>query len=120
MKEDILGVRDYDGVEVILEKSVWHGKILHPALGHPEVKDYLNEIKLTVQSPEAVYASARDYRSRLFYRSGLTRGKFKNYWIVVVVKYPREPSGLKGYVSTAFIARSLKKRGEKLWPRLAN
>ncbi len=57
MKEDILGIRDYDGVEVVLEKSVWHGKILHPALGHPEVRDYLDEIKLTVQSPEAVYAS---------------------------------------------------------------
>lgn len=113
-------IQDYEGVEVVLEEAVWLHKILHPVLGHPEVKEYLEEIALTIQSPEAVYLSARDPRSRLYYRSDLTRGEFKNYWIVAVVKYVKEASGLKGYVSTAFISRELKKRGNKLWPKRIN
>ena len=117
MAEILFKVRDYDGTEVTLEALVWHDKILHPVLGHPEVEEYLNEIALTIQSPEAVYRSLRDPRSHLFYRSGLTREEFKGYWIVVAVKYVKEPSGLKGYVSTIFISRALKKRGERLWPR---
>ncbi|MBI4677296.1 MAG: hypothetical protein HY748_06910 [Elusimicrobia bacterium] len=120
MPEPVFQVEDYEGVPVALERAVWEDKILHPVLGHPEVREYLQEIRLTIQSPEAVYPSRRDPRSRLFYRSDLTRGEFKDYWLVVVVKYVREPSGSKGYVSTAFISRSLKKRSEKLWPRSTN
>ena len=93
------------------------GRSIGTLLGHPEVREYPNEIRLSVQSPEAVYPSVRDPRTRLFYRSGLTAGKYAGYWIVVVVKYVREPEGLRGYVSTAFISRDLKKRGDKLWPK---
>lgn len=113
-------IQDYEGLPVALERTVWEDKILHPVLGHPEIKEYLAEIKLTVQAPEAVYPSLRDPRTRLFYRSGLSRGDLKGHWIVVVVKYVREPSGPRGYVSTAFISRSLKRRGERLWPRSTN
>lgn len=120
MPEFIWKTQDYDGVEVVFERSVWHDKILHPVLGHPEVKDYLDAIRLSVQAPEAVFASLRDARAKLFYRSGLTAGRFAGHWIVVAVKYLREPEGLKGYVSTAFISRTLKKRGNKLWPRSAS
>ncbi len=117
MAENVWKTEDYAGVEVALERSVWQNKILHPILGHLEVKDYLSEIRLSVQAPEAVFASVRDPRSKLFYRSGLTTGKYARHWIVVVVKYIKEPERLRGYVSTAFISRELKRRGEKLWPR---
>ena len=120
MPEYIWTTEDYEGVEVALGHSVWHDKILHPIRGHLEVKDYLDGMRLSVHSPEAVFASIRDPRSKLFYRSGLTTGRFARYWLVVVVKYVREPQGEMGYVSTAFISRDLKKRGEKLWPRSIN
>ncbi|MBI5243478.1 MAG: hypothetical protein HY922_07285 [Elusimicrobia bacterium] len=117
MAEFLWKAEDYEGVPVALEASVWRGKILHPILWHPEVQEYPNEIRLSVQSPEAVFPSVRDPRTKLFYRSGLTAGRYAGYWIVVVVKYVREPEGLRGYVSTAFISRNLKKRGDKLWPK---
>lgn len=118
MRDFVWRAQDYEGVEVVLERSVWNGKILHPILGHPEVQGHLDEIRLTVQAPEAVYPSLRDARVRLFYRSGLTAGKYAGHWIVVVVKYVQERQGVKGYVSTAFISRELKRRsGERLWPR---
>lgn len=120
MAEYVWQTDDYEGVNVVLERSVWQNKILHPVWGHPEVKNYLDEIRLSIHAPEAVFASIRESRSRLFYRSGLTAGRYAKYWLVVVVKYVREIEGLKGYVSTAFISRDIKKRGEKLWPRSAS
>lgn len=60
MPEFIWRTEDYEGVETVLVSSVWHDKVLHPILGHLEVKDYLKEIKLSVHAPEAVFASVRD------------------------------------------------------------
>ena len=50
-------VEDYDGTEVALAREVWHNKILHAVLGHPEVKEYFDEIRLTPHAPEAVFQS---------------------------------------------------------------
>ena len=61
-------------------------------------------------------SSTRDQRSRLFYRLSAGRDAFAGKHLVVVVKYVNEPKGIKGYVSTLYLSRTVYARGEQLWP----
>lgn len=110
-------ILDKDGNPVSLTKEVWFNKLLDPIKGHPEVKNYLSEIKLTIQDPDFIYQSIRDERSKLFYKSGSTIDKYKNCYILVVIKYVKEPSGIHGYVSTVMLTNRLKKGEKLLWKK---
>lgn len=113
-------VTDKDGYEVSLTKETWLNKLLHPSRGHPEIKDYLHGIQLTLQDPDFISQSVRDERSKLFYKAGVTSGKYRHCYILVVVKYVREPTGVRGYVSTAMLTDHIKKRGGLLWEKSTN
>ncbi len=84
------------------------------------MKDYLSAIQLTVQDPDFIYQSVRDLRSKLFYRAGLTSGKYQDCYVLAVVKYVQEAVSVHGYVSTTMLTDHIKKRGGFLWQKSKN
>ena len=110
-------IKDYSGTKVTLTKETWFKKLLDPVIGHLEVKPYLAEIGKTISAPDFVYQSKRDPRSKIFYKAGLTRGKFAKCLITVVVKYVREKGKVQGFVSTTLLTTNLPRKGKLLWER---
>ncbi len=109
--------KDFQNVPVFLSKETWFKKLLDPIFGHPEVKPYLPKIKLTIKNPDFVYQSQRDSRSKLLYKAKVGKGKFLDCYLVVVIKYVKELSGLTGYVSTVMFNRLLSKKGKLIWQK---
>lgn len=109
---------DYGGTPVILSWATWRAKAGNNEPGeHPEIRDYLEDVQVTIQKPDLVFQSTRDPRSRLFYRLSVGRGRFAGKHLVVVVKYVAEPTGVRGYVSTLYLSRTVYAGGKQLWPR---
>jgi hypothetical protein len=109
---------DYEGTPVVLSLATWHAKAGNDAPGtHPEIRDYLEDVRSTIASPCLVFQSTRDERSRIFYRLGAGRDDFAGKHVVVVVKYVQEATGQRGYVGTVYLSRSVYARGVQLWPR---
>lgn len=107
---------DHHRIPIVLTRSTWFEKILHPLFGHPEVKPYEEEIKHTIAHPDNVYQSIRDPRSTLhFYK--MPTGEFASYFLVVVIKYIQEQETTVGYVSTVMINKRLPKASQLLWQR---
>lgn len=79
-------MRDWEGREVVLLKSRWHG---HIAVRHPEVARYLDRIPQALARPNLVFESDLDEGTLLFYRLGVTDGRYKNKYLTVVVRYER-------------------------------
>ncbi|MEE4358305.1 MAG: hypothetical protein V2I97_17680 [Desulfococcaceae bacterium] len=111
---------DYQGNPVVLSKSTWHTKAgSETADGtHPEIIDYFEDIKLAIESPDIVFQSSRDERSRIFYKIGAGRNEFEGKHLVVIVKYVNDSGRSRGYVSTMYITRSIYSKGEQLWIRM--
>lgn len=105
---------DYEGTAVFLARTTWETKIVE----HPEIQDYLVDVETTIQSPDLVFSSTRDERSRIFYRLYVGRDKWQDKHLVVVVKYVREETEMRGYVSTVYLSRAVYSRGELLWKNL--
>lgn len=103
----------------MLSDDTWFHKLLDPVFGHPETKPYKTAMKAAIRNPEYVYASVRDSRSKLFFAK-LDKGAFSGYFLVVVVKYVKEQTGMVGYVSTAMINRLLPKHNTLLWQHKAS
>ena len=78
---------------------------------------YLEEVEATIMSPDLVFQSTRDARSRVFYRLRAGRGDFAGKHLVVIVKYAQQPDGRRGYVSTVYLSRAVYAQGALLWPR---
>lgn len=76
---------------------------------HPEARDFVSYIEITLQDPQEVRRSSRDARIVLYYRyeENVLNGK----WIVVVVKRID-----RNFVST-FYATNKIKIGELLWKK---
>lgn len=110
-------VKDFQDVSVVLSEDTWFKKLLNPIFGHPEVESYLSQLKKIIRKPDFVYQSRRDPRSKLFYKANISKGKFLDCWLVVVVKYLQEQSGMHGYVSTVMFNRLLPKKGKLIWQR---
>jgi len=118
MKQDdfIFETKDYQGTTVYLSKNTWNIKAGADKLGsHPEIDAYIYDIKFTIETPDLVFQSQRDTRSRLFYSLNVGRGDFLGKHLVVVIKYIEEKIGLKGYVSTMYLSRSIYSKGVLLW-----
>lgn len=118
----VFSVLDPEGVPVLLSWETWLRKAGNGEPGeHPEIKEYLAEIQEAVVSPDLVFQSAWEPRSRLFYRLNVGRGRFEGKHLVVVVKYVTESGRVDGqemlqaYVSTVYLARSVYTRGALLW-----
>ncbi len=112
---------DYAGTSVLLSRATWRAKAGHDEQGsHPEIHDYLEDARATIESPTLVFQSTRDERSRIFYRLGVGRGEFVGKHIVVAVKYVQEATSRRGYVTMLYLSRAVSSRGTQLWPRMGN
>jgi hypothetical protein len=90
---------DYSNTPVVLSRTTWQAKAGYAESGeHPEVQDYLEDARLTIEKPDLVFQSTRDERSRIFYRLSVGRGSFAGKHLVIVVKYVAESTGERGYV----------------------
>lgn len=108
---------DYRDTPVVLSSATWQVKAGNSEPGeHPEIRDYLEDVRLAIERPDYVFQSSRDRRSRMFYRLAVGRGAFAGKHLVVVVKYVIELTGIKGYVSTLYLSRTVYARGKQLWP----
>ena len=117
--EVVFETLDYSDTPVVLSRATWQAKAGNDEPGeHPEIRDYLEDVQVTIERPDLVFQSTRDPRSRLFYRLSVGRGRFTGKHLVVVVKYVAEPAGERGYVSTMYLSRTVYARGEQLWPRM--
>jgi len=112
---------DYEGTPVVLSKDTWKTKAGNSNPGiHPEIRGYLEEVREAIESPDLVFQSTRDERSRIFYRLGVGRGRFAGKHLVVVVKYLQESAGRRGYIGTMYLSRAVYSRGMQLWPKTTN
>ncbi|MGC8780718.1 MAG: hypothetical protein ACP5UQ_07630 [Anaerolineae bacterium] len=110
---------DYSNTPVALSRATWQAKAGDGGPGeHPEIQDYLDAVRITIEQPDLVFQSTRDPRSRLFYRLSIGRGRFTGKHLVVVVKYVIESAGIRGYVSTLYLSRTVYARGRQLWPKM--
>jgi hypothetical protein len=99
--EFVFETTDYEDTSVVLSRSMWHAKAGNDTAGtHPEIRDYLEEVQAVIRSPDLVFQSTRDTRSRVFYHLHAGRGDFAGKPLVVIVKYAQQPDGRWGYVST--------------------
>ena len=110
---------DYSNTPVVLSWATWRAKAGNAVPGeHPEIRDYLEDARLTIERPDFVFQSTRDVRCRLFYRLSVGRASFVGKHLVVVVKYVVERAGERGYVSTLYLSRTVYARGVQLWPEI--
>ena len=100
MSSNLFKIQDILGNDVCLPDVRWHDHIL---VIHPEVQPFLTEIKDAIRNPHCVYTSPNDPHARLFYKRGITQGKYRNLYIKVVVSYETCPA----IVKTAFFTASL-------------
>lgn len=113
----IFVVSDYEGTPVVLSRATWRSKAGNGGLGsHPEVRGYVDGVKATIESPDLVFQSTRDERSRIFYKLRAGKGAFAGKHLVVVIKYVQQAQGRRGYVSTIYLSRTIYSRGSLLWP----
>ena len=114
----VFEVLDHEGVRVILSRETWQAKAGDGEIGsHPEISGYLDDVKAAIGSPDFVFQSTRDERSRIFYRLRVEQGDFAGKHLVVVIKYLGRAESRRGYVSTIYLSRAVYSRGLLLWPR---
>jgi hypothetical protein len=112
---------DYAGTPVVLSRVTWRAKAGNDTLGtHPEIRGYLEDVEAAMASPDLVFQSTRDARTRLFYRLRVGRGDFIGKHLVVVVKYVQQAGGQRGFVSTVYLSRAVYAQGGLLWSRTEN
>ncbi len=112
----VFSIRDYQGIFVSLSSTTWYKKAGNDEPGlHPEIRDYLVDIQQTIQSPDLVFQSRQDERSHIFYRLHAGREPVTGKHLVVIVKYVQEAIGVRGYVSTMYLSRSVYAKGAKIW-----
>jgi hypothetical protein len=113
-------VTDPRGLTISLAEDVW----LDHVYKHPEIDDYFDEIKLTTQSPDEIYfdplsSARRQVGTSIYsyYRRDLGRGKYKDAFIVVVVKSIQETDEPRGYVQSALLSDRVMKRLVLEWKK---
>jgi hypothetical protein len=111
---------DYEGTTVMLSRATWQVKAGDSEMGsHPEIRGYLDDVKAAIASPDLVFQSTREERSRIFYRLRAGQGNFAGKHLVIVIKYVERAESRRGYVSTIYLSRAVYSRGPLLWPRTA-
>jgi hypothetical protein len=112
----IFATVDYQGTPV-LSQATWRAKAGNAKPGeHPEIRDYLEDVRITVEKPDMVFQSSRAEHSHIFYRLSVGRDRFIGKHLAVVVKYVAEPAGTCGYISTLYLSRTVYTKGALLWP----
>lgn len=104
MRSILWQVTDPRGLDVILAKDSWE----HTISRHREIADYLFQVQLTVQDPDAIYYDPKSTEERksgahVYWnlKSGLLSKPLQDDFVAVVVKVVIENDTQQGYVSTA-------------------
>lgn len=109
-EEALLTIPDKDGIPITLTKEQWEGHIL---VGHPAMAKHLEAIRLTISDPDYILQSDKRAGTRLFYRLGVTEGKYSSLYVVVVIRY----AASEGFVRTAYLALRPIAGGKVVWIR---
>ena len=109
----IFETEDRDGVSVKLNGPQWK----HITLGHPEMEEAMEAIRLTVEDPDVVARTSirprdPDGERRVAARLG-THPRYRGLWVWVPIEYC--PTG--NWVTTAYLS-PLPPEGDLLYVRL--
>lgn len=116
MTEVLFEVRDVFDTSVTLTRRRWLEHIIPPTR-HPEMVNYLDEVKQAIVSPDFVYRSVKNDVTKLFYRLNPRTGRYQGLLVVVVVRYSEEEGQQVGSVRTAYFTRQPSGGDHLLWIR---
>lgn len=113
-------VTDPRGLTISLAEDVWVDHVSK----HPEIEVYFDAIRLTAQEPDEIYfdpmSSARRQTGTSiysYYKRNLGRDKYKDTFVVVVVKSIGENDRQLGYVQSALLSDRVMKRLVLEWKK---
>jgi hypothetical protein len=86
----------------------------HIEKNHPEVSNKINEIRSVVESPEIVKRSSEYADTEVYARYGVCSGKYKNFYLNVVVSYQIA----QGDVKTAYFSKIAEGEHPPLYVRI--
>lgn len=109
-KEILFTIPDRDDIPIHLTRERWESHIL---VGYPAMAKHLEAIKLTINDPDYILRSDKRADTKLFYRLGVTEGRYSNLYVVVVIRY----TASEGFVRTAYLALKSIAGGEVVWIR---
>lgn len=109
-KEILFTIPDKDGTPTTLTRERWESHIL---VGHPAMAKHLEAIKVAINDPDYILQSDKQADTNLFYRLGVTEGKYSNLYMVVVIRY----TASEGFVRTAYLVPKPIAGGEVIWIR---
>lgn len=109
----VIATTDIDEVSVFLGDKEWNKHIL---TRHPEIRNFLDEIKKAIEQPDLRHRDPENRRVRLHYRkiSQEKRLHSKMAYLLVVIKYVNAPERQyqkTGFVSSAYFLKVPKSRG---------
>jgi len=109
-EEALFTIPDQDGISITLTWERWENHIL---IGHPAMAKHLEAINLAISDPDYILQSDKRADTKLFYRLGVTEGKYSNLYVVVVIRYTVS----EGFVRTAYLTLKPIAGGEVVWIR---
>ena len=104
---------DTDGIPVLLGYKEWNEHILKR---HPEMNNFLDEIKKAIENPDLCHSDPEDTRVKLHYREIHPEKRLhpKLAYLLVVIKYVNAPERQyqkTGFVSSAYFLKTPKSKG---------
>ncbi len=104
---------DTDGIFVLLGRKEWNE---HISKRHPELNNFLDEIRQAIEKPDLRHRDPEDSRVKLHYREipQEKRLHLKLVYLLVVIKYvnaPEQQYQKTGFVSSAYFLKAPKSRG---------
>jgi hypothetical protein len=100
--EIVFETTDIYNIPITLSRATWEEKI---KVDHPEVEDYLNEAKTTIEDPDVVIADSLRETTKIFSRFGMGKGQYHNLHLRTIVQY----AGVGGRVASIHFANTLPK-----------
>jgi len=97
--ENIFEIEDKDGRKVHLSKERWG----HINQDHPEMANYIEEIKEALQRPDKTITFSFDKNIKCYYKYLKNRSSSAKY-LLAIVKYLNG----KGYIITSYFVRHIK------------
>jgi hypothetical protein len=103
--------KDPQGFQIRLELDTWHD---HITLRHPEMRDKLDLVKMTIIEPEAIQQSPREPSTYYYYRlSG--RKVFRRDDLFVIAVVHRDNGSQTGFIKTAHLVDSFRRGENFVW-----
>jgi hypothetical protein len=107
----LICTKDPQGFTITLDVHKWEDHIVKR---HPEMKAYLEQVRITIEQPQLIQGSTRSTTTAYYYRLAGRGPKSTDYYVGVVVD--RNEETRTGFVKTAHLLRNLRTDGGKiLW-----